>query len=191
MRVFLYARCSMDEIGTEREQNPEAQLGPMREEVLKRGWTNAGEFTDLESGGEIRREQFGVMLRRVGQKEADLVMVWKADRFSRLEPMETIVILYQIQTFGCGFYSLTEPYISSLEDNPIPNEWRLPVISMVFAGGYSEKKKISQRTKAGIAAKRLTGQWHGGRPKGSLDKEQRKPKRFRAEMKATDLFKPV
>jgi hypothetical protein len=45
----------MENVGTkdkpdDREQNPEAQLSPMRVECAKRGWEIAGEFTDRQTG---------------------------------------------------------------------------------------------------------------------------------------------
>lgn len=190
MRVFLYARDSMDEIGTEREQNPELQLFPMREECQRRSWNIEGEFIDRISGGELLRDQFHKMLQAAARKECDLVMVWKADRFCRFKPSEAIVVLYELESYGIAFYSLTEPYMSTLPENPIPEEWRTTISSIIFSAAYAERKKISERTKAGIAAKKLTGDWHGGRPKGSKDKQERKSPRFKPDIRPGDLFKP-
>lgn len=188
MKVFLYARVSKDDRG-EREQNPEAQLIPMRAECAKKVWVIAGEFVDRHTGGEMNRPAFKAMMERVARKECDAVMVWKVDRFSRFDPMEAIVVLYYIREYGVDFISLIEPDASTI-NNPLPRLLQLPLLSLRLAYAAMEKEAISMRTKAGIAAKKLTGEWHGGRPKGSLDKEQRIVSTANKDISVADMFKP-
>lgn len=162
----------MENIDDEREQNPESQLRPMRELCKRKGWEIKHEYIERLSGADPLRPEFLSMLSAVKRKEADLIMVWAVDRFSRLDPLEAIVILAQLQREKCGFYSLMEPYASSI-DNTVPEELRLPLMCLALSTARAEHKRISNRTKAGIAAKRATGEWKGGRPLGSKDSKPR------------------
>ena len=66
--------------------------------------------------------------------------------------------------------SQQEPWVDTSVDNPMSE-----ILISVFAWiAQEEKRKISQRTKAGIQRRRNIGQWNGGRPKGSKDKKPRK-----------------
>lgn len=186
-KVFMYARVSKDDRG-EREQNPEAQLLPMREECRTKGWEIVEEFVDRHTGGEMNRPRFKAMMERVARKEADAVMVWKVDRFSRFDPMEAVVVLYYIREYGVGFISLMDPDASTIS-NPLPEILRLPILALKLAFAAMERESISMRTKAGIAAKRAMGQWKGGRPKGSLDTAPRKVS-ISQDISVEDMFKP-
>jgi DNA invertase Pin-like site-specific DNA recombinase len=130
------------------------------------------------------------MLERVAKHEADVVMVWKVDRFSRFKPMEAIVILYYItDQFQTDFVSLLEPDASTI-NNPLPELFRLPLLALHLAYAAMEREAISKRTKAGIAAKKAAGQWHGGRPVGVVETKDRKVS-IRQDVGVEDMFKPV
>lgn len=177
MKVFLYARVSMEDIGTnenpnEREQDPENQLKPMREFCKSKGWEIKHEYIERLSGADPLRPKFIEMLSAIKRKEADTIMVWAVDRFSRLDPMEAIIIWAQLVLAKIGFYSLMEPYVSTVE-NETPEYLRLILVAIVLTNARMEHNKISNRTKAGIAAKRAKGEWKGGRPKGSKDSRER------------------
>lgn len=195
MRVFLYARVSMENVGTkeapdEREQNPEAQLMPMREECKKRGWEIAGEFIDRQTGTEMYRPNFKRMMEQVTGR-ADMIIVVRADRFSRFSPIDALVVVDELQRRKIGFYSLFEPYASNIPENPVPANMRAVMLHISFMNAQAESDRISDRTKAGIAAKRAKGEWKGGRPKGSVNKTERKPAQPKQVMTPSDLFKPT
>jgi DNA invertase Pin-like site-specific DNA recombinase len=195
MDWFLYARVSMDEIGTkdekdEREQNPDAQILPMRAEVARRHDKNVGEFIDRDTGQDIYRPDFKRMLELAAQKKADGIMVARADRFSRFDPLDALLVVSELQKRGIHFLSLGEPFASSLPDNPVPDDIRIWLLHWSFLNAKGEARRISERTKAGIAAKRAAGEWKGGRPKGSQDKQPRQSPRFKPELTPSDMFKP-
>lgn len=184
----------MENVGTkeapdEREQNPEAQLGPMREECKRRGWEIVGEFIDRQTGTEMYRPEFKRMMEEVGR--AQMIMVWRADRFSRFSPLEALVVVEELHTRKIGFYSLYEPYASDLPENTTPEDMRLFLLHLSFMNAKAESKRISDRTKAGIAAKKADGTWKGGRPVGSTDKVQRGTPQPKVAMRPEDLFKPT
>jgi DNA invertase Pin-like site-specific DNA recombinase len=183
----------MENVGTkdkpdEREQNPEAQLGPMRLECERRGWQIVEEFVDRQTGTEMFRPEFKRMMEQVGRTQ--MIMVWRADRFSRFSPLEALVVVDELDRRGVGFYSLWEPYASDLPDNATPKDMRVFLLHLSFLNAKAESKRISDRTKAGIAAKKADGSWKGGRPWGSLDKTPRGTPQQKQTISPSDLFKP-
>jgi DNA invertase Pin-like site-specific DNA recombinase len=178
MRAALYIRVSMENVGTEekadpREQNPDLQLQPLRDYLQTHQMQEIGVFIDRMSGSEKTRPEFRRMLLKAKAQEFDIILVWKIDRFARFEPIESLLTLYKLNRMGVHVRSITEPYIDTTDSNPIPHEWRLVVMSMILSGAYAERKKISERTQAGIHVKKKSGAWKGGRPKGSKDSKPR------------------
>lgn len=184
----------MENVGTEdkadpREQNPDLQLQPIQDYMLKHQMQNAGIFIDRMSGSEKTRPEFRRMLLKAKAGELDIILVWKIDRFARFEPIESLLTLYKLNRLGVHVRSITEPYIDTTDSNPIPEEYRLVVMSIILSGAYAERKKISERTQAGIQVKRKTGAWKGGRPKGSKDSRPRS-RRWdkKPEVSVEDMF---
>ncbi len=68
--------------------------------------------------------------------------------------------LKQLKWRGVWLRSLTESWLDT------QNEGVSEIVMAMMAWAASEeRKKISERTKAGIARRRAIGQWRGGRPK--------------------------
>ena len=217
MKVYHYARVSMDKVGEEgrkdeREQDPETQLAALRKDDAECGDVCVGTFVDRESGGSKLRPECRQMLMQIGRDKPDAIKVWALDRFSRFEPMEAVVVLYKLRGLGVHIRSHTEPYVDTTDRNPIPPEWRLIIITIIMSSAYAERIKIGKRTKSGIENKRrcpgsptgkheLEGEacrhcglgkdyiWKGGRPKGSRDKSER-VKRWakKPEVHVEDMF---
>jgi len=79
MKAFLYARVS-----TANGQNPEMQLGELRDYCSRRGFDIAGEFVDAGiSGSKERRPQLDAMLTACRKRRTDAVVVYRYDRFAR------------------------------------------------------------------------------------------------------------
>lgn len=163
MKVALYARVSMEETDKEnrRYQEPENQLKPLRDWALMNEWESVGEYVDRGSGADTTREQFRKLLNDAMLLKFNAILVWKLDRFSR-ENMSTLVgRIETLRNRGIAIKSLTETWLDTSKDNPM-GELVLAVMSWAAA---EERRKISERTKAGIARRRAIGQWKGGRPK--------------------------
>lgn len=184
MKAALYVRVSMGNVGDEREQNPDMQLHPMREECRRLGWEIVGEFVDRETGSSKLRPEFRRMLLKAKNKDCDLIFVWRLDRLSRFTPEEAIYVLYKLKLFGVYIKSLTEPIVDTTDNNPLPEHYRIPMISFVQAAAFDERLRIMQRTAAGIAQKKREGTWRGGRPKGKKDSTQR-GRRWKAKPEVT------
>ena len=149
-----------DAEGEIRYQDPENQLVPLRKWVAEKGWTVCEEFVDKGSGANPNRPRFLEMTAQAHQRKFKAVCVWKLDRFSR-EPMS--IVLARVQRFrqlGVGLVSYTESWMDTTKDSPIADL----VIAFMSWAAAEERRKISERTKGGIARRRAIGQWKGGRP---------------------------
>lgn len=163
MKVALYARVSLDETDrtAQRYQEPENQLGPLREWAARMGWEVVEEFVDRGSGADSNRLAFRDLLHKAMMVRFNTILVWKWDRFSR-EPMFVAVGRVQkLRERGVGLKSLTESWLDTGQDNPIGDV----VLAIMGWAAAEERRKISGRTKAGIARRRNIGQWRGGRPR--------------------------
>lgn len=169
MKVAIYARVSLDEKADDRRyQEPENQLQPLREYCRAREFVVTKEYVDKASGGDCNRPNFQKMLSDAHQRVFDAIIVWKLDRFSRERMSNTLNYLQNLKRSGVGVVSMTETWCDTTKDNPAGD-----LILAIFAWmGAEERRKISERTKAGIAMRRAIGQWSGGRPKKVLNNEQ-------------------
>ena len=176
----------MENVLDEREQNPEAQLEPMRNYCKAMGWTIIHEFVDRESGSSFLRPEFRAMIERLTQKEVDCLMVWKLDRLSRFKAIDALTLIAELKKRCIAIKSIQEPWADTTVANPTTD--LLLFITAWIA--EQERKSISDRTKAGIAAKKLDKTWRGGRPKGSKDKHPRADRRWdkRPDLSVPDLF---
>jgi DNA invertase Pin-like site-specific DNA recombinase len=103
LRAILYCRIST----TDKNQNPEVQLVPLREFVEKRGWQTIGEFIDQESGLKDRRNGFESTMRSARQGKVDVVVVAALDRWSR-SLKSLISTLDELRSLNVSFVSLRE-----------------------------------------------------------------------------------
>ena len=78
-RVALYARVSTLDKG----QDPETQLGQLRDYAQRRNFDVIGEFIDYASGTTQDRVQYKLMMEAARKRKLDVVLVWRYDRFAR------------------------------------------------------------------------------------------------------------
>lgn len=172
MKVALYARVSLEEGNKEdrRYQEPENQLTPLREWVNNMKWEVVREYVDRGSGADSNRPEFKQMLSDAMQLKFSNIIVWKWDRFTRENMFVAVGRVNKLRERGIGIKSLTESWLDTGKDNPMADV----VLAIMSWAAAEERKKISERTKAGIKRRRAIKQWNGGRPKGSRDKKPRK-----------------
>jgi DNA invertase Pin-like site-specific DNA recombinase len=161
MKVALYARVSLDERADDkRYQEPENQLIPLRDWARALGLEVAREYIDRGSGANPARVEFRQMMNDALARRFSGILVWKLDRFSREGILPTLAYLRQLRERGIYLKSLTESWLDT------QNEGITDVVLAIMAwAAAEERKRISERTKAGIARRRAIGQWRGGRPK--------------------------
>ncbi|MFH1916847.1 MAG: recombinase family protein [Nanoarchaeota archaeon] len=174
MKVALYARVSLDEsdLADRRFQDLENQFVPLREWANVQGWEVVGEYSDRMSGANPARPGFRNMMKDAMQLRFNAVLVWKLDRFSREGVSQTLAYIERLKRRGVAVKSLTESWLDTSKENPVGEL----VLSVMSWSASEERRRISERTKAGIKRRRAIGQWKGGRPKGSKDKRPRKRK---------------
>lgn len=161
--VAIYARVS-----TREKQEIENQLRQLREYCERCGHTIYKEYIDKESGakGRSERQAFSQMFKDASQKKIDLVLFWSLDRISREGLQKTIFYLHQLAGYGVNFHSYTEAALQS--DNELVRNTLLAVFSSLAS---IERKRISERTKAGLATAKAKGKILGRPTKQHLMNE--------------------
>jgi site-specific DNA recombinase len=163
MKVGIYARVSKDEKQTDnRYQDPENQLSVLREYCKRMDWEVHKEYVDFWSGADPNRPKFKEMLQDAYMRWFDVILVWKLDRFSREPMFVQMGYINHLKEKGIGVVSLTESWLDTRKENPTSE---LLIAIMTWVAG-EERRKISERTKLGIARRKQIGQYKGGRPIG-------------------------
>lgn len=158
MKVVIYARVSKDEASSDGAlQDPTNQLIPLRKFAEAMGWKIEKEFVDRASGGSANRPSFQNMLSEVRQRHIDLILIWSLDRFSREGMSNTLSYIKQLKQYKCGLRSLQETWLDTSQEGIA--ELLIGIFAWV---ANEEKKRISERTKAGLAKLKAKG-WKLGR----------------------------
>jgi DNA invertase Pin-like site-specific DNA recombinase len=161
MKVALYARVSKDEDQKDaRYQDPEYQLQSMREFCKFKGFEIVEEYVDKASGADPNRENFKKVLKEGYLKGYKGIIVWKLDRFSREPLFVTLSYIEHLKVQGTALISITESWLDTRIENPMSDL----VLAIMSWASSEERRKISERTKAGIKRLKAIGQWKGGRP---------------------------
>ena len=160
----MYARVSK----SDESQDPQNQLAPLRDYARALSCEIAEEYVDLASGGSSDREQFRRMLADADRHKFDLVLVWALDRFSREGISNTLGYLERLRRGGVALKSLQESWLDT-QDAGL-GQLLLAIFSWV---AEQERKRIVERTKAGLERARRQGK-HLGRPVGAKDLKPRR-----------------
>jgi DNA invertase Pin-like site-specific DNA recombinase len=157
IRAALYARISTLNHG----QNPEVQLGELREFCQRRGFTIAHEYVDKGiSGSRERRPALDKLLADCGKRLVDAVVVYRYDRFAR-SLRQLVNALEEFRSLGIDFISIHEGV-----DTSTPNG---RLIFGIFASiAEFERELIRDRVRSGLAAVKARGK-RVGRPRVAVD----------------------
>ncbi|MGA2130623.1 MAG: recombinase family protein [Candidatus Pacearchaeota archaeon] len=157
MKVCLYARVSKEEEGM---QDPNNQLIPLRKFCESMQWEIKKEFIDRASGGSANRPAFQLMLSEVKQRHFDLILIWALDRFSREGIVSTLKYCQLLNDYKTSLKSLQESWLDTRDEG-----MGQLMLAMMAWFAQQERKRISDRTKAGLKQKKEEGKILG-RPKG-------------------------
>src|SRR5690348_11313564 len=136
-RVALYARVST----SDKDQNPETQLLPLREFVASQGWQIAGEFVDHASATDLKgRTAWRRLLDQASKHKMNLVLVWRIDRAFR-SVHEAANTLERLRGWRVGLRSYAEPWL----DTTSPFGEALYYITVAYA--QLERGIIAERVK--------------------------------------------
>jgi DNA invertase Pin-like site-specific DNA recombinase len=138
-RVALYCRVST----TDKGQDPNLQLTPLREYCQAREWTVAGEYIDVgQSGAKDRRPELDRLLNDTRKRKIDCIIVWKLDRWGR-SLKHLINSLSELQGLGVSFVSYQENIDLSTPAGKM-------MFHIIGAMAEFERALIGERVKAGI-----------------------------------------
>ena len=154
MRTAIYARVST----TDRDQNVETQLLPLREFAAAQGFEVVGEFVDQASATDLlRRTAWRDLLDQAGKRKIDLVLVWRIDRAFRSVP-DAANTLERLRGWGVGLRSYQEPWL----DTTSPFGEALYYITVAYA--QLERGILRERVRAGMERARREGRRLGRPP---------------------------
>jgi putative DNA-invertase from lambdoid prophage Rac len=147
MRVGIYARVST----SDKDQNPDAQLLPLREFVQAQNWNLAGDYVDKASATDLRaRVAWKRLLDDASKRKVDLVLVWRIDRAFR-SVLDAANTLERLRTWNIGLRSYSEPWL----DTTSPFGEALFYITSAYP--QLEKGILVERVKAGMARAKKQG----------------------------------
>lgn len=142
-RAVIYARVSTDK-ELER-QNPETQLQPLREYVLRHNWKLITEYVDDISAVKFR-PSFQKMLKDAKQRHFDCIVVWKLDRLAR-SVKDLVLIIDEL----CRAHDIRLIFMDQSIDVDPKNPMSMLTVHILAAFAEFERSLISERVKAGMA----------------------------------------
>jgi DNA invertase Pin-like site-specific DNA recombinase len=145
------------------------------------------EYIDKESGrkGTNGRKQFATLFENAHRRQFDCVLFWALDRFTREGMIPTIQYLQRLASYGVSFHSFTEPHLAT--DNELVRDILLAVLASL---AKQEAKRISERTRAGMARARAQGK-RIGRPALDPALQQKIAKQLGAGLSAYAVAKKL
>lgn len=160
MKVALYVRVSLDEARDSKQfQDVDNQLVPLKDFCKAMNWEIAEIYSDKMSGANPARPEFRRMINDAMLRRFSGIVVWKLDRFSREGIIPTMSYIKQLKERGIWLRSMTESWLDTSQEGITD-----VVLAIMSWASAEERKKISERTKAGMARKKAQGK-HMGRPK--------------------------
>ena len=153
MRIALYSRVST----SDRDQNPETQLLPLREFCAAQGWEVAGEYVDQASATDLKgRTAWRDLLDLASKRRVDALLVWKLDRAFR-SVLDASTTLQNLKRWGVGLRSYTEPMIDTASGSP----WGEMLFNLLATFAQFERSLIAERVRAGMVRARKQGKKFG------------------------------
>ena len=151
----LYCRISTDEqTHASQEHDLRQRAGQIGGRVL---W-----YRDTISGAAACLPELDRLSRDIAARKVGRVIVWALDRISRRGILDGLAKLRGWLEKGVEVVSLKEPWVQATADPAL----RELLLSIAFWGAAQERRRISERTKAGMRAAKAAGK-KIGRPPGS------------------------
>lgn len=129
------------------------------------------------SGKITEREQYQKMLQAAFNRRIDTIVVYRLDRLSR-NATDAIQILLELDKYGVGFISVTQPILNLGAENP----FRRTILAAFAELAEIERETIVARVKAGLRAAKSRGV-KLGQPQKYNDEDVAKVHQLRSEGK--------
>jgi len=152
-RIALYARVST----SDKDQNPETQLLPLREYVEAQKWQVYDEYIDQAPANDLgHRTAWRRLLDDAAKKKFSIVLVFKLDRaFRSVKHMHDTLAAWEL--VEVSFKSVREQFDTSTALGRL-------LLNLLASLAEFELEMIRERVKAGMDRARKQGR-HIGRPK--------------------------
>ena len=109
MKIAPYARVST----SDKDQNPETQLMPLREYIQSQGWQIHREYVDHAPATDLaHRTAWRQLLEDASKKRFDLLLVWRMDRAFR-SVLDAATTLERLRAWDVGLRSYSEPWLDT------------------------------------------------------------------------------
>ena len=147
MKVGIYGRIST----SDKDQNLDTQLLPLREFARAQGWVIFNEYSDQVSATDLaHRISWRELLVDASKRRFDLLLVWRMDRAFR-SVLDAATTLERLRTWGVGLRSYSEPWL----DTTSPFGEALYYITVAYA--QLERGILRERVRAGLDRARKQG----------------------------------
>ncbi len=147
-KAVIYGRVSTNEI----RQNIDNQIEPLKKFCESLGFELVKVYGDYVTGSTANRPQFQEMLKGAENREFDTILIWSLDRFSREGILNTLSYLKRLKEYKVGLRSLNESWLDTSDSGM--GQLLLAIFSWV---AEQERKRISDRVKAGLQKAKGTG----------------------------------
>ncbi len=147
MKVGIYGRIST----SDKDQDLDTQLLPLREFAQAQDWTVICEYTDQVSAADLaHRTGWRELLSDASKRKFDLLLVMRMDRAFR-SVLDAATTLERLRTWGIGLRSYSEPWL----DTTSPFGEALYYITVAYA--QLERGILRERVMAGMERARKQG----------------------------------
>lgn len=161
-RAAVYVRVSTE------EQSIDNQMGDITAYAERRGFNIVSVYQEEESawkGG--RQRELARLMHDAQRGRFTIVLVWALDRLSREGPLAILQRVHRLGEYGVDLISLHDSWTE------MPSEAKPLMYALMGWVAQQESKRISERTKAGLARAREEGK-QIGRPAGRTDSRPRR-----------------
>ena len=150
MRVAIYARVST----SDKLQDPETQLMPLRDFCVAQGWEIVGEYVDhAPANDQAHRVRWRDLLDDAAKKKFTVVLVFKLDRaFRSVKHMHDTLAAWEL--VGVSFKSVREQFDTSTALGRL-------LLNLLASLAEFELELIRERVKAGMDRARRQGKQIG------------------------------
>jgi len=159
----IYARTSS--LNQKSNYSIEGQVAQCWDYCKRRGWAVRYVFVDeCQSGGTVDRPKFQLMLEKAQNREVDVIVFWKLDRFCR-SLVDLVNIERVLRRWGVGLCSVTE-FIDTT--TPV-GRFNFRNIASV---AELERELIGERARLGLHALARELKWPNSHPPLGYDKAE-------------------
>ena len=146
MRVAIYARVST----SDKLQDPETQLMPLRDFCAAQGWEIVSEFVDhAPANDQAHRVRWRELLDDAAKRKFSVVLVFKLDRaFRSVKHMHDTLAAWEL--VGVSFKSIREQFDTSTALGRL-------LLNLLASLAEFELEMIQERVKAGMDRARRQG----------------------------------